>query len=82
MLLLIALVLDFESHRGEILNLSAKKKKLRLTWLGRKSTRVDEGRKGESLLAIKMQGTNRSSGEGGEGPAMRHVTPDGSELRL
>ena len=41
-------------------------------------TRVDEGRKSCNLLAIKMQGTNRS-GEGGEEPAM---CDPGSELRL
>ena len=33
------------------------------------STRVDEGRKSLSLLAIKMQGTNRN-GQGGEEPAI------------
>ena len=33
------------------------------------STRVDEGRKRLGLLAIKMQGTNRS-GEGGEEPVL------------
>ena len=37
------------------------------------STRVDEGRKCCNLLAIKMQGTNRS-GEGEEEPAM-HAGP-------
>ena len=42
------------------------------------STLINEGRKGSSLLAIKMQGTNRS-GEGGEEPAM---CDPGSELRL
>ena len=42
------------------------------------SRRVDEGRKGQSLLVIKMKGKDRS-GEGGEGPAM---WPGIFELRL
>ena len=38
--------------------------------MGRRNpTRVDEGRKGRSLLATKIKGTNRS-GEGAEEPAM------------
>ena len=49
MLLLILLVLEFESHRGEILRLFARIKKdqlLKASSVGRhKSTRVDEGRK-------------------------------------
>ena len=45
------LILEFESHRGEIVNLFAKTKKgnqlLRATSVGRRnSTRVDEGRIG------------------------------------
>ena len=42
------------------------------------STRVDEGRKRLGLLAIKMQGTNRS-GEGGEEPVLC-VSPDLSSM--
>ena len=51
MLLLIVLVREFESRRGEILNLCAKIKKdqlLRAPSVGKhNSTRVDEGRKEE-----------------------------------
>ena len=65
LILLIVLVREFESRRGKILNLFAKKKKdqelLRAPSVGKhSSTQVDEGRKRWSLLAIKMQGTNRS----------------------
>ena len=68
MLLLIALVLEVESHRGEIYkkkkSIIKKEQLLRAPSVGRrKSTRVDEGRKG--LLAIKIQGTNHI-GEGEE----------------
>ena len=63
--MLLVLVRAFESRRGEILNLFAKTKKkdqlLRAPSVGKHhSTRVDEGRKSWNLLAIKMQGTNRS----------------------
>ena len=52
---------------------------LRARRVGRhNSTRVDGGRKGWRLLAIKMQGTNRG-GEGPEEPALRDP---GFELRL
>ena len=48
--MLLALVLEFESHRGEILKLFAKNKKdqlLRAPSVGRRNfTRVDKGRKG------------------------------------
>ena len=71
--MLLVLVREFESRRGEILNLYAKIKKdqlLRAPSVGKhNSTRVDEGRKSWNLLAIKMQGTNRS-GEGEEELAM------------
>ena len=72
--LLLALVRELESRRGEISNLYAKIKKdqlLRAPSVGKhNSTRVDEGRKSWNLLAIKKQGTNRSAGRGGEEPAM------------
>ena len=45
---------------------------------GRNSTRVHEESKGSSLVAIKMQGTNRS-GVGGE---KRLLCDPGSELQL
>ena len=38
------------------------------------STRVDEGRKGVSLLAITMKGTDRNGK--GEGEPAVYVTPD------
>ena len=41
-------------------------------------TRVDEGRKSCNLLAIKMQGTNRSGEAGGKSL----LCDPGSELRL
>ena len=54
---MLALILKFEYHRGEIVNLFAKIEKdqlLRAPSVGRhNSTRVDEGRRGGSLLAIK-----------------------------
>ena len=69
------LVREFESRRGEILNLFPPPKKkdqqqlLRAPSVGEHSSaQVDEGRKSCNLLAIKMQGTNRS-GEGEE-PAL------------
>ena len=69
MLLLIVLVLELESRRGEILHVSAKKKDqlLRAPSVGRHdSTRVNEATKSSNILAIKMQGTTRT-GEGREG---------------
>ena len=63
-MLLVVMVREFESRRGEILNLFAKIKKdqlLRAPSVSKhNSTRVDEGRKSGYLLAIKMQGTNRT----------------------
>ena len=72
-----ALILEFESRRGDIIlyiiaNLFARMKKgiscwERLAWVGairRESTR-EEIVKGLSLLVTKIQGTYRS-GEGGE----------------
>ena len=65
--MLLVLIREFESRRGQILNLFAKKKKkdqlLRAPSVGKKhnSTRVDEGRKSWNLLAINLQGTNRSA---------------------
>ena len=79
LILLIVLVREFESRRGEILNLFAKIKKDQLlkaptNSVGKhNSTRVGEGRKSRNLLAIKMQGTNRR-GEGGRRAC--YVTPD------
>ena len=74
-ILLIVLVLEFEFHRGEILNLFATIKKaqlLRTPSVGRRnSTRVGEGRKDRSLLAIKVK-----RGEKGL------LCDPGSELRL
>ena len=72
--LLVLLILEIEYHRGEILNLFATKDELLrvpINSVGRyNSARVESTReKSVSLLAIKMQGTNRS-GEGGEEPAM------------
>ena len=73
LVLLIVLVLEFESRRGEILKLFPKIKKdqlLRARSVGRhNSTRVHEGRNSWNILVIKMQGTNRS-GERGEESAM------------
>ena len=64
LLVLKVMIREFESRRGEILNLFAKKKKdqlLRAPSVGKhNSMRVDEGRKGRNLLAIKMRGTNRT----------------------
>ena len=75
--MLLMLVHEFESRRGETLNLftkyifNGKDQPLRAPSVGKhNSTRVDEGRKSWNLLAIKMQGTNRSVGNGGEEPAM------------
>ena len=68
-------LLEFESHDGEILTLFSiitKDQLLRAPSVSRRNSTllvVDEGRKGWSLLAIKKQGTNRS-GEGVEEPAM------------
>ena len=80
MLLLIVLIREFESRRGEILNLFAiffKKKDqlLRTPSVGKhsSSTQVDEGRKSWNLIAIKMQRTNRG-GKGGRRAC--YVTPD------
>ena len=68
-ILAIALVLEFETYRGEILDLFAiieKGQFLRAPSVGRhNSTRVDEGRKGRSLLATKMKDRNRSGQWGG-----------------
>ena len=64
--MLLVLVREFEPRRGEIFGLFAKIKKDQLlrapnNSVGKhNSTRVDEGRKSSSLLAKKMQGTNRS----------------------
>ena len=64
--MLLVLVREFESRRGEILTLFAKERKkkdqlLRAPGVGKhNSTRVDEGRKSSNLPAIKMNGTNRS----------------------
>ena len=75
--MLLVLVREFESRRGEILNLFAKIKKdqlLKAPRVGKhNSTRVDERRKSYNLLAIKMQGTNRC-GVGGRRAC--YVTPD------
>ena len=51
---------------------------LRAPSVGNSSTQVDEGRNSSCLLAIKMEGTNRS-GDGGE-KSLR--CDPGSELRL
>ena len=76
---LIVLVREFEYRRGEILNLVAKVKNdrlLRAPSVGKhNSTRVDEGRKGWNLLAIKMQGTNIITEEGAR-RACYNITPD------
>ena len=75
LLILMGLVLEFESRRREILNLFAKMEKkkdqlLKAPSVGRHNlTRVDEERKSCNLLAIKMQGTNRCR-ERGEKPPM------------
>ena len=62
LLLLPVLVREFESHFDEMLIFAKIKKKdqsLRASSVGgRNSTRVDDGRKGSSLLRIKVQGTN------------------------
>ena len=79
--MLLVLVSEFESRRGEILTIFAEKKRrkkkdqlLRAPSVGKhNSTRVDEGRKSSNIIAIKMQGTNRS-GEGGRRAC--YVTPD------
>ena len=67
------LVLEFESRRGEVLNLFTKIKDdqpVKAPSVGRhNSTQVDKGRKSWNFLAIKTQGTN-SSGEGEEEPAV------------
>ena len=71
--ILLALVLEFDCHRGEILNLLAKMPKkdqlLRTpSSVGmHNSTRVDEGRKCLILLAIKMN-ARTVVGRGDEGP--------------
>ena len=82
-LVLIVLVLEFESHRGEILFFFCINKYKRrdelvraptVAWVGgRNSTRADQRRKGWSRLAIQMQGASRS-GRGGRRPCW--VTPD------
>ena len=72
--MLLVLVREFESRRGEISKLFAKKKKdqlLRAPSVGKhNSTRVGKGRNSWNLIAIKMQGTNRS----GEGRRPCYVT--------
>ena len=80
LLLIIVLVLELESRRGEISNLFAKIKSINqllrapINSSGKhNSTRVDEGKKSSNLLAMKKQGTNRS-GEGGRRSC--HVTQD------
>ena len=80
--MLLVLVREFESRRGEILNLFAKIKKkdqlLRAPSVGkRNSTRVDERRKSWNLLAIKCKG--RTSWVGSEKSLL---CDPGSELRL
>ena len=74
-MLLLVLVREFESRRGDVLKLFAKTKKKGSTAeivycsVGKhNSTRVDEGRKNRNLLAIKMQGTYRGGEGGGEEP--------------
>ena len=74
--MLLVLVLEFESRRGEILNLFAKVEKgsthesaYYYSVGSHNSTRADEGRSNCSFLTIKMQGTN-GSGEGEEEPAI------------
>ena len=74
---LLALVLEFESRRGEVLKLLAKIRKDQLLRAPTRSvsrlnsTRVDEEKKGWSLAAIKMKGADRNpSGEGGHELAM------------
>ena len=81
LLLIIVLVLELESRRGEISNLFAKIKSINQLLRApinsssgkHNSTRVDEGKKSSNLLAMKKQGTNRS-GEGGRRSC--HVTQD------
>ena len=71
---LLVLVHEVESRRGEMLNSLAKKKKRmncweRLAWVStvrRKSTREEL----KYFVAIKMKGTNLCSGEGGKEPAV------------
>ena len=74
--MLLALVLEFDSHRGEIsLYLQKCKKKLdqllrTSSSVGRyNSTRLNEGSECRGLLAIKNKRAYRSA-EGGGGPAM------------
>ena len=57
-MILLVLILEFKSHRGEILYLLQKKNKNNT--LFRPPRVVDGARTGENLLAIKMPGVNRS----------------------
>ena len=76
-MLLFVLVRELESRRGEISFIFCKNEEdqvLRAPSVGKhNSTRVDEGRKGWNLLAIKVRYTNRS-GQGGR--RVCYVTPD------
>ena len=75
--MLLVLVYEFESRRGMILNLFAKKKMeqlLRAPRVGEHNlTHVDEARMSWNRPAIKMQGMNRS-GYGGR--LACYMTPD------
>ena len=82
MLLVVALILDFESHGGEIVIFFFFKrakwnKLLREPSVGRRNaTRVGEGRKDRRTFAIQLQGPYRSWGR------QRLLCGSGSELRL
>ena len=81
--MLLALLLEFESHRGDISNFIGKNEKGSTAesayGVGRRNSTRDEGRKCSSLLGIKMRGTNRSIvGRGEE----RLLFDPGSESRL